>query len=60
MEGQGWYVIDGNEHLKFNALDDALVVLEARVQTGSKTLMLMPTQEYATYEHRKNKRGKKS
>ena len=53
-------MIDGNEHLKFNALDDALMVLEARVQTGSKTLMLMPTQEYATYEHRKNKRGKKS
>ena len=60
MEQQGWYVIDGSEHLKFNALDDAVAVLEARVKTGQRSVTLMPAQEYATYEYRKNKRGKKS
>ena len=60
MEQQGWYVVDGNEHLKFNALDDAVAVLEARVKTGQRSVTLMPAQEYAVYEYRKTKRGKKS
>lgn len=60
MEQQGWYVIDGNEHLKFNALDDAVAVARARMETESKTVILMPVKEYADYEYKKNKKGKKS
>ena len=59
MEQQGWYLIDGQEHLKFNALDDAVVVIESRMKTGPKTLILMPVSEYVTYEYRKTKRGKR-
>lgn len=56
-----WYVLDGNEHLKFGSFHDALAIMEARARNNKgKQLILMSDKEYSTYKDRKTKRGKKS
>jgi hypothetical protein len=57
-----WYVIDGDEHLKFNSFSDALAVIGARWdgKKPNKQLLMMSDKEYATWHSRKTKRGKNS
>jgi hypothetical protein len=62
MAFNGWYVIDGDEHLKFSSFSDALAVMGSRWDEDkpSKQLLMMSDKEYATWHSRKAKRGKKS
>ena len=45
-----WYVLDGNEHLKFGSFHDALAIMEARARNSKgNQLLLMSDKEYSTY-----------
>jgi hypothetical protein len=56
-----WYVIDGDEHLKFGSFHDALATMEARARNSrGNQLLLMSDKEYNNWPKRKTKRGKNS
>lgn len=50
-----WYVIDGDEHLKFGSFSDALEILGARGNKikPNKQLILMSSKEYNTWHSRR-------
>ena len=57
----GWYVIDGDEHLKMGSFQDAVALMDIRARnTPGRQLIMMSDKEYSTYRNRKTKRGKRS